>query len=101
VKRKTLVALLVTAAVLIGAAVLLTGLGNVQHDRETELVRDAVKNAALSCYAAEGAFPVSVDYLCTHYGLAYDKDRYIVAYDAFASNVLPEIRVLEKGVNEG
>ena len=32
-----------------------------------------------------------------HYGLRYNAERFIVVYDAFASNVLPDIRVLERG----
>ena len=56
---------------------------------------DAVQNAALTCYAVEGAYPDDVEYLRTHYGLAYDQDRYMVRYSAFASNLLPEIYVTE------
>ena len=52
-------------------------------------------NAALTCYAVEGAYPDSLDYLRDHYGLAYDQDRYYVSYDAFASNLVPEIHVVE------
>ena len=52
-------------------------------------------NAALTCYAVEGAYPEDLDYLREHYGLAYDQSRYIVNYDAFASNLIPEIFVVE------
>lgn len=99
-KRRTWIAWAVTAALMVICLLAVVALSNVQHDSETELVRDAVKNAALSCYAVEGAFPASVDYLREHYGLIYDESKYIVSYDAFASNILPDILVLEKGVTE-
>lgn len=59
-----------------------------------DMVGDAVRNAALTCYAVEGRYPQSVDYLRDNYGLNYDTGRYIVRYEGFASNIMPEIRVL-------
>ena len=60
-------------------------------------VLDAVRRAALTCYAVEGAYPQSLEALKHGYGLAYNEDAYIVVYDAFASNVMPDIQVLRKG----
>ena len=58
---------------------------------------DAVRRAALTCYAVEGVYPQSLEELERGYGLAYNKDAYIVSYDAFASNIMPNIQVLRKG----
>lgn len=69
-------------------------------EAELALVRDAVKNAALTCYAVEGAYPDDLDYLREHYGLGYNETRYLVTYDAFASNVMPDIRVVERGTGK-
>lgn len=66
---------------------------------EAEMVRSAARSAALTCYAVECAYPSSLDYLKEHYGLSYDEDTYIVVYNAFASNTMPEIRVLKKGAD--
>ena len=74
-------------------------ISNTESTGEFQLVREAVKNAAVTCYAVEGAYPSNLEYLRDHYGLAYDDDRYIVAYHAFSSNILPEIQVLERGVD--
>ena len=48
------------------------------------------------CYAIEGMYPESVEYLCESYGLIYDKSKYIVYYDSFASNIRPTVTVLER-----
>ncbi|MDO4492847.1 MAG: hypothetical protein Q4C53_03060 [Clostridia bacterium] len=72
-------------------------IGTAEQNSEAEMVRTAVKNAALTCYAVEGAFPQEVGYLRENYGLLFDEDRFIVAYDGFASNIMPDIRVLERG----
>lgn len=60
---------------------------------ETDALRSRVRTAAISCYAAEGRYPRSLSYLEEAYGLRYDKTRFAVRYDAFASNVLPDIDV--------
>lgn len=47
----------------------------------------------MHCYAIEGQYPESVAYLEENYGLRIDHDRYIVHYDIFADNIMPEITV--------
>ncbi len=68
------------------------------EEEQLQLVYDAVRSALVTCYATEGSYPSSLEYLKTHYGLAYDESRFLVFYDAFASNILPDIRVLRKDV---
>ena len=96
--RRGWIKLLCIVLVLAAAVLLANRIGTAQGAAETDIVRDAVKNAALTCYAVEGAYPDSVDYLREHYRLAYDEDRYLITYDAFASNMIPDIWVTEVGV---
>lgn len=85
-------------ALLIGAGMALFGaVGRKSGEAEKQLVRDAVLRAAVTCYAVEGAYPAGLDYLTEHYGLVYDSETYFVSYDAFASNVMPDILVTERG----
>ena len=95
--RRDVIRLLAIAGVLVAAVLLVNRIGTAQETAETEIVRNAVKNAALTCYAVEGAYPDSVEYLREHYRLAYDEDRYLITYDAFASNMIPDIWVTEMG----
>ena len=95
--RRDLIKLLCIVVLLAGAVLLVNRIDTAQDKAETDIVRDAVKNAALTCYAVEGAYPDSVDYLREHYHLAYDEDRYMITYDAFASNMIPDIFVTERG----
>ena len=96
--RRDWIKLLSIVLVLAAAVLLVNHIDTAQDAAETDIVRDAVKNAALTCYAVEGAYPDSVDYLREHYRLAYDEDRYLITYDAFASNMIPDIWVTEVGV---
>jgi len=76
----------------------LTGLSNLQRGRSQEgkqQLEEALRRAAVACYAAEGMYPPDLEYLQEHYGLQIDEEQYTVVYDVFASNLMPDITVLE------
>ncbi len=56
-----------------------------------------IRKAAVTCYAIEGAYPQSLDYLEENYGLKLDRGRYAIEYDIVGSNIMPWIAVAEKG----
>ena len=90
-----LLPLLVIAALLI----FLTSLSNQEQGRSAEGKRqleDALRQASVACYAEEGIYPPDLDYLREHYGIQIDETRYTVVYDIFASNLMPDITVLEQ-----
>lgn len=94
--RGMLITLLVFALVLAGGMAALGHIERLTGEAETEMVREAVRMAALTCYAVEGYYPQKLSYLKENYGLAYDEDAYFVTYYAFASNIIPEIFVMEE-----
>ena len=98
--KKDIAAGVVFVALIVGFVVLVNSLTATSGDQETQLVYDAVKNAALTCYAVEGTYPESLEYLREHYKLAYNTERFVVEYDAFASNLMPSITVLERGAKD-
>ena len=96
-RRRDIAALAVFVAIVLVFCLAVDKVTSASEGAELKLVRDAVKNAALTCYAVEGAYPEDLEYLREHYGLGYNEERYMIYYDAFASNVLPDIRVVERG----
>lgn len=64
--------------------------------RELSALKTTIENSITMCYAVEGAYPESVDYLCSHYGLIYDKNKYMIHYDRFASNIRPTVTIWER-----
>lgn len=62
-------------------------------ERGAETLRDAIRRASVQCYAIEGRYPPSVEYLEENYGIKIDRDRYDVFYSGFASNFMPDITV--------
>jgi hypothetical protein len=59
------------------------------------LLEDAIVRAAVHSYAVNGFFPASLDYIEQNFGIHIDHSRFVVHYDVFASNILPDIRVFE------
>ena len=64
------------------------------EDSGTEAIRAAVQRSALQCYAVEGVYPSSLEYLEENYGLQVNHEDYYVTYEAFASNMPPTVRVV-------
>ena len=62
-------------------------------DREgLRMAEQAVRQACVSCYALEGAYPATYDDLKEQ----SDEVKYAVFYEIFASNIMPEITVVER-----
>ena len=66
--------LAVFAALFCGAVAAVQQIGASSESMEEQLVLDAVRSAALTCYAVEGAYPQSLEALKHGYGLAYNED---------------------------
>lgn len=67
-----------------------------QGEEGRQQLETALRRAAVACYAAEGVYPPTVEYLQQHYGVQIEEERYIVFYEIFANNLMPDITVLEK-----
>ena len=67
------------------------------REQKIDAIRENILSTAVQCYTVEGVFPPNLAYMEEQYGLVVDKDAYIITYDAFSSNVLPDVRVLVRG----
>ena len=67
-----------------------------QHEEGRAQLEMALRRATVACYATEGIYPPTLDYIKQHYGIQIDKSRYSVFYEIFADNLMPEITVLVK-----
>ena len=97
ISKKDIGAILIFVVLIIAFIFLVNTITTRGDDRELEIVRDAVKNAALTCYAVEGVYPDDLDYLREHYHLSYNEEKYHVFYEPLASNLMPSIKVAERG----
>lgn len=98
--------ILISVVLFLGIVVyFFTALNNMSegiNSQQKEALHNAIDNAVVSCYAVEGCYPESVEYLEAHYGLIYDHDKFYVEYSSFGANVRPAVNVvvLDAGRNE-
>ncbi len=70
--------------------------GERSKGEEKRLAEESIRRAVVTCYAIEGCYPPSYDYMKENYGLSIDESKYEVSYTIFASNIIPDITVLER-----
>ena len=66
------------------------------RDAAAQKLEENIRRTAVACYGAEGFYPPDTTYLSEHYGIAYDSEQFIIHYELFASNIMPDITVLKK-----
>lgn len=64
-------------------------------ERQKEALENAVQSGITFCYATEGKYPDSAEYLEEHYGLTYDKEKFYVGYQPRGANILPDVTIVE------
>ncbi len=89
-------AILVFALAMLWFISAVNGLHRDSGDEGCRQLELALRRAAVACYAAEGVYPPTLEYITEHFGVQI-QDKYVVHYEIFASNLMPEITVLEKG----
>ncbi len=85
---------------LVGVFILILFLGGIQSVSDTTAAKQqqsletALSRSIAQCYAVEGMYPPSLNYIKEHYGLTYDESQFIIDYNPVGSNLMPEVMVL-------
>ena len=101
--RKSFITSLVSGLVplaftLIILFIVLVGLQQAEVSSRAEgmrLLEEAITRAAVHSYAVNGYFPESLSYITETFGIYIDRTRFLVHYEVFATNLLPDIRVFD------
>ena len=90
--------LIINALVVLGViGYILISINNLNHDMKDERARRlkvSVENAAVTCFAIEGFYPDSLDYLVDNYHIVYDPKEYHVFYETKGANFKPRVEVI-------
>lgn len=73
------------------------GIHTVDHttsEEQAKSLEQAIRRSVVQCYAVEGTYPPSLDYLKEHYGIFYDSDSFYVDYTSIGSNIMPDITII-------
>ena len=76
--KKDVASIAIFIVLILSFVLLINSITTKNNGRELQIVRDAVKNAALTCYAVEGVYPDDLEYLREHYHLSYNEEKYHV-----------------------
>jgi len=71
----------------------ITGMRDRNSEQQLVVQKKAIERAAVLCYALEGFYPPKIEYLEEKYGLIVDRDRFLISYRTFGSNIRPEVFV--------
>jgi hypothetical protein len=96
--RKILKAVLFPVLLAVILSFFLSSLSNLSDGRQQEdkkQLENALIRAAVACYAVEGTYPPNVQYLEDNYGIQINQTLYTVKYEVIASNLMPDITVIE------
>ena len=63
---------------------------------QLKITEQAVRRSVVQCYAIEGRYPPSLNYLTENYGLIIDEEKYVYHYQRHGYNLLPDITVVAK-----
>lgn len=63
---------------------------------DKQLLEDAVQRDIIHCYSVEGSYPENVAYMESHYGLTYDKNKFIIDYEYIGANIMPQVQIINK-----
>lgn len=93
------IALIISLTILLLVASSLAGLNRRSRETGLDVARSAIERSVMHCYALEGAYPPSINYLRQYYGLNVDETQYLIVYERVVQNIYPVINVyfLEEG----
>ena len=94
------IGLVLFAAILIMFLYGISYVGSTNYSRQEASLANALERNIVHCYALEGYYPPSLEYMEKHYGLTYDKNIFIVDYQPIANNLYPDYTIIRRGGQE-
>jgi hypothetical protein len=88
------VAIFLAAAFVFGA--LISDAGKTSEREALRTAHESLRRAIVTCYAVEGSYPESYEYIKENYNVRIDEGKYFVHYSVFASNVMPDFEIYER-----
>lgn len=83
---------LVIVIFLVGVSVL----SNSSARDDKAILKKAIDHDIVHCYAVEGFYPPSLNYIRENYGLSYDTERFLVDYEYVGTNIMPDVMIFER-----
>lgn len=91
--------LIIFAVLALAVFFLCKGVQKMETGQQAESLKQldsSIRKATMTCYATEGVYPPSVQYLKDNYGIQIDEKKFTVFYEVFGDNMMPDITVMER-----
>jgi len=99
IKKKINLPLISCVVVLTLFIIAVQGISGSSYFDERAALESALEKDIIHCYALEGFYPPSIEYMESNYGLTYNHDRFIIDYKRMGSNVRPAYIIIDRGGN--
>lgn len=90
------VPLVLLLIIIVGFYIFTNNITSKNSDQSRQLLERALSRSITQCYALEGTYPPSLDYLVENYGLSYDSEYYFIDYQYIGSNLRPDVTIIER-----
>ena len=98
--RMAKISTLFFVALLLVFLVAVNNISDSSVDKQKESLETALQRDIVHCYAVEGTYPPSLEYIKTHYGLTYNEELFFVDYQPVAANLMPDVTIIQKKSSE-
>ncbi|MCH5252594.1 MAG: hypothetical protein J1F22_06440 [Lachnospiraceae bacterium] len=91
--------LILFAVLAVAVFFLCKGVQRMEAGQQAESLKQldsSIRKATMTCYATEGVYPPTIQYLKENYGIQIDEDRFTVFYEIYGDNMMPDITVIER-----
>lgn len=65
-------------------------------EEERETLEAALTRSITHCYAIEGQYPESLEYLKENYGLTYNEASFYIDYQPLGSDIMPDVTIINR-----
>lgn len=89
-----IISVVIFIAIMVLFFVAVDSMGKSSISKQQQSLENALSRDIVQCYAIEGRYPPSLEYLEQHYGLTYDKNTFFVDYLPIAGNLYPDVTVI-------
>ena len=93
--RSLMLSLLVFVAIIVIFCLCFSAVSGGTSERQKQNLEDSIMHSIACCYAVEGSYPESLDYIKENYGLIYDEKQFFVDYRVSGSNMMPDVTIIE------
>lgn len=95
--NRTLVSIIIFALMIAAFLFAINYTSQATLNHQEEALNEALERDIVMCYAQNGYYPPSLDYIKEHYGLIYDDALFLVNYQPVADNIRPNYIVIRLG----